>query len=74
MEKIKKLILKIQPEIDFSKEVNFINDGYLDSLDVIKLVTQLEAEFGVSIAGSDMVPANFETLGAIEKLVEKYQC
>lgn len=73
MERIKELILKIQPEIDFSKEVNLINDGYLDSLDVIKLVAQLEVEFGVSIQGSDIDPMNFDTLNAIEKLIAKYR-
>jgi acyl carrier protein len=73
MKKIEELIFKIQPEIDFSKEVNLVKDGYLDSLDIIKLVTQLEAEFGVSISGGDIDPGNFETISAIERLIEKYR-
>lgn len=72
MEKIKDLLLKVQPEIDFSSDVNLVEEGYLDSLDIIKLVTLLESEFGISISGSDIAPENFESVSAIEALIKKY--
>jgi D-alanine--poly(phosphoribitol) ligase subunit 2 len=72
MEKIKEIILSIQPGIDFASVSDLIGDGYLDSLDVIRLVSQLDTVYGISIAGADMNPENFKTLESIKKMLEKY--
>ena len=44
--------------------------GIIDSLGIMKLVQFLEAEFGVVIDDDELLPENFETLDAIQKLTE----
>lgn len=66
------VILKdIRPEVDFENEINFIENGFLDSLDTIRLVSQLEEKFNISINGADIVPDNFRNLHEIEALIFK---
>lgn len=65
------IINDLIPEFDFSQEVNFIEEGMLDSFDLVNLVTDLESKFGVVIDGMDIVPENFSSLDAIEALVIK---
>ena len=43
----------------------------LDSFDVINLVTTLDEEFGISIDGTDVLPENFSSIDAIERLLKK---
>jgi len=65
-------ILKgIRPEVDYASSANFVTDGLLDSLDIIRLVTELDANYGISIDGSDIVSSNFVDLASIERLVER---
>ena len=65
-------ILKtIRPELDFSQSRDFIEDGLLDSFDVVTLVAALDKHFGVSILGVDIVPENFKNLETIEALLRK---
>jgi acyl carrier protein len=65
-------ILKdIRPDADYSASSNFIADGLLDSLDIIRLVTELGANFGISIEGTDIVSGNFVDLASIERLVRR---
>lgn len=67
-------ILKgIRPDVDFSASTNFVKDGFLDSLDVIRLVAELDETYSISIPGEDIVSENFANLQAIEKLVEKHR-
>lgn len=73
MEKISKIIQEIQPDIDLTNNPKLIEDGYFDSLDIIRLVSMLEEEFKISINGNDISPENFNTVDAIKKLVLKYQ-
>ncbi len=70
-DKIKKILEEIQPEFDFSVNVNFIEEGMLDSFDLINLVTLLDEEFGISIDGVDILPENFSSIEAIANLVQK---
>ncbi|MCJ1805907.1 acyl carrier protein [Flavobacterium covae] len=65
------ILSEIRPEFDFDKETNFISGGFLDSFDLVSLVTSLDEQFGISIDGTDILPENFETIGAIENLLRK---
>jgi acyl carrier protein len=67
-------ILKdINPEVDFENEINIIENGLLDSLDLIRLVSQIEDVFTISLDGSDIIPDNFKSLNEMELLVLKYK-
>lgn len=68
-EQILKLLAEIRPEIDYQVNTNFIEEGLLDSLDIIRLVTELDEKFNISIDGSDIIPENFQGLREIENLV-----
>ncbi len=70
-EKIIEILSGLRPEFDFTVDVNFIEEGMLDSFDVINLVTTLDSEFGISIDGTDVLPENFSSVDAIERLLNK---
>lgn len=71
METIKSILQDIRPDFDFSESSNFIEDGMLDSFDIVSLVSELEAAFDIVIDGLDIVPENFISIEKIEKLVSK---
>lgn len=70
-EKIIKILTDLRPEFDFNEDMNFIEEGMLDSLDVVNLVTDLENSFGVNIDGMDILPENFESIEKITDLLKK---
>ena len=70
-ERILKILSGLRPEFDFTMDVNFIEEGILDSFDVINLVTALDSEFGSSIDGTDVLPENFSSVNAIVMLLKK---
>lgn len=71
-EKIIKILTELRPEFDFTDEsLNFIEEGMLDSFDVVSLVDALDTEFNIVIDGVDIVPENFSTLESISELLKK---
>ena len=70
-ERILKILSGLRPEFDFTMDGNFIEEGILDSFDVINLVTALDSEFGISIDGTDVLPENFSSVNAIVMLLKK---
>lgn len=69
--KILEILQDLRPEFDFTESVNFIEDGMLDSFDVVSLVDAIEEQFGVIIQGADILPENFCSVEAIGKLINK---
>lgn len=70
-EKIIAILNEIRPEFDFSEPVDFIEEGMLDSFDIVSLVDAIENELGISISGMDIVPENFNSITSILNLIEK---
>lgn len=71
MKTIAQILKDVRPDVDFVVSTNYIADGLLDSLDIIKLVAELDENFGVSIEGNEIASRNFVDTAAIEKLVQK---
>lgn len=71
MEKIINILNDLRPEFDFTTSRDFITDGYLDSFDIVALVSALEENYGVIIDALDILPENFCSVEAITEVVKK---
>jgi len=72
MNQLLEILNEIRPESSFSSSHDFLDDGLLDSFDIVMLVSSLDKTFGISIEGTEIVPENFRNLEAIRALVRKY--
>jgi acyl carrier protein len=69
--KILAFLTEIRPEFDFATSSNFIEEGMLDSFDIVSLVASLDEEFGISIDGTEILPENFSDVDSIFQLLIK---
>lgn len=65
------ILTELRPEFDFTQNINFIEEGMLDSFDIVNLVSELDSTFGISIDGVDIIPENFSSVEAIKNLLLK---
>ena len=72
-EKVIEILTELRPEFDFTEDVNFIEEGMLDSFDVVSLVDEIESAFGVAIRGADVLPENFCNVDAICETIKRNQ-
>ena len=71
MEKVIELLSELHPEIDFSAEESLIDDGILDSLDIVSLVAAIDTEFGITVPAEEIVPENFNSAAALMALITR---
>lgn len=69
--KIIEILTELRSEFDFTEDVDFIEEGMLDSFDVVSLVDEIESAFGVAISGADVISSNFSSIDAICRTIEK---
>ena len=71
MEKLLKILNDLHPEVDFEANESLVDDGILDSLDIVSLVTEIYAEFDVTSPAEEIVPENFNSAKALMALITK---
>ena len=73
MEQLLGILKSIRPDVDFENETALIDDGILDSFDVVSIISEIDNVFGVQIRITELDPENFNSAEAIWKLVQQLQ-
>lgn len=71
MEKLLEILKSIRSDIDFENETKLIDDGILDSFDIVSIVAELCEEYDVTITVDMLEPENFNSAQAMLDLVEQ---
>ncbi|MBQ6524451.1 MAG: acyl carrier protein [Atopobiaceae bacterium] len=65
----------VREDIDYEQEKKLIDDGILDSFDILSIISALNEEFDITIPAKDIVPENFNSaeamLAMVQRLVEE---
>lgn len=73
MDELIKVLEDLKPGVDFKGNEHLIDDGILESLDIVSLVAKIDDEFDVEITFIDVVPENFNSAADIWALIQKLQ-
>ena len=71
MEKLLEILKGIRPDVDFDNETALIDDGLLDSFDVVSIISELDDAFDVQIRITELDPDNFNSAEAIWNLIQQ---
>jgi len=73
MDQLLEILEDINPDNDYMAEDKLIDNGLLDSLSLLTLVSELEDAFGIEITPTDLIPANFNSAAAMWEMVQRLQ-
>ncbi len=71
MEQLLELLKNVRPDVDFENETALIDEGILDSFDVVSIISEIDDQFGVQIRINELDPDNFNSVEAIWNLIQK---
>ena len=71
MEQLLEILKELHEDVDFATEEGLVDDGILDSLDIVTLITEINDAFDISIPAEEIIPDNFNSAAAIWALIEK---
>lgn len=72
-QKLMEILNDLRPDVEFETETKLIDDGILDSFDIVSLVSELNSEFDIEINVMDLEPVNFNSVKAMLELIVKLQ-
>lgn len=71
MEKLLEILTDLHPDVDFDTEEHLIDDGILDSFDIVTLIAEIDDVFDVAVPAEQLVPENFNSAKSIYALLER---
>lgn len=72
-ELVEQILTTIKPTVDFGNATAIIDDGVLDSLEFMNLISELSERFGIEVDVDDIVPENFNSIESIAAMVNRLQ-
>jgi len=73
MEELLRILSDLRPDVDFTNNNKLIDDGVLDSFDIISLVGELSEQYDIEVGVENLLPENFNSARAILALVQRLQ-
>ncbi len=69
MDELIRILKEIRPNINIDS-TSLVDDGELDSFDIVTLVSEIVDAFNVELNVDDIIPDNFNSVEAMYKLIE----
>lgn len=69
MKELVELLNNIKQGIDYEKIQDLVTGGYFESLDLLTVIAELEEHYKIEILPNEITPTNFDSAGAMLKLI-----
>lgn len=70
-EKILAILKEVKPTKNLEGVTDIIEGGYIDSMELLMLISMLNESFDVEVSVDDIIPENFNSVDAISAMVER---
>lgn len=71
MEKLIKILKEINNSVNYDEEKNLIGDGIFSSFEIMQCLTNIEAEFNITIPPQEILPNNFNSIESIWEMIKR---
>ena len=73
MEKLLEALKEVRDDIDFAGQYGLVDEGVIDSLDLVQIIAALDEAFDIHIPSGEIEPENFNSVQDMLALVKRYQ-
>lgn len=67
--KVAEILKRVKPTKDLEGINDIVEGGFLDSFELMLLISELTKEFGIEIGFEEIVPENFNSIDAMSGMV-----
>ena len=71
MNELIEILNELHDDVDFENTTGLVEDGILNSLDIVALITEIADRFDVQIPAEGILPENFDSAEALWALITR---
>ena len=69
MNELIEILSELHDDVDFATETGLIENGILNSLDIVSIITEVSDRFDVTIPAEEIMPENLDSAEALWALI-----
>jgi acyl carrier protein len=66
-------LLYVDEDFKYDNDTSFINEGLIDSMGVMELVTFVQSEFDITVEQQEVTPDNFDSVNKLVAFIRRKQ-
>jgi acyl carrier protein len=66
-----KILEKLHADVDFESHGSLIDEGVLDSFDIVSLVAEISEAYGIQVPAEEITPQNFNSASLIFAMLKR---
>lgn len=70
MKKLIEILNNIKPEVDFESAEYLVDEGILDSIEIVEIITEIEIKFNILIKPDQIDPDNFQSAQTMWSMIQ----
>lgn len=71
MEELFGILEEVRPDVDFRTIKALVTNKYIDSFDIVTIISYIEDAYSIEVPVDSMIPENFESAEAMMHLIQK---
>lgn len=70
-EEVLAILKEIKPTKNLENVTDIIEGGYIDSFELMSLISNLNEKYGVEIGIEELIPENFNSVDAMVRMIDR---
>ncbi len=71
MDELLKVLKEVYPDVDFANEDSLIDNGIIDSVGMVKIISVIEDRFDISVTMEYIQPSYFQSAETMWEMIEE---
>ena len=71
MDELLEVLKRALPKVDWETDQLLVDDGIIDSMDVVSVISESTDEYDIEIPSEEMEPENFNSVEAIYEMIQR---
>ena len=73
MDQLLDILTEVNSDVDYETCDTLVDDGILDSIDIITIISEITDEYDIKISTDEMKAENFNSVKAIWDMIQRLQ-
>lgn len=73
MQELLEILKEILPNVEWESDYDLVDDGILNSIDIITIISEITDEYDIKISTDEMKTENFNSVQAIYDMIKRLE-
>ena len=73
MNELLDILKEAKPKVDWENGEDLVDDGVIDSMDVVTIISEITDAYDIEIPSEEMEPENFNSAKAIYEMIQRLE-